>query len=157
MNCLPEHPGQKKERREFSGYQYVVSGGVASGTTINAGTLELTSGASTGAGGVTFATSGGGTLRLDDSVHFGGLIAGFGEPEHLDLSDIAFGANTQLSFVEAGNNTSGTLTVSDGTHTAKLALLGQYVTGNFTMSGAPGTFATYRRIIIRCWAAKRSW
>ena len=33
----------------------------------------------------------------------------------------------------AGNNLSGTLTVSDGTHTAKLALLGQYVTANFTM------------------------
>src|ERR1700723_3046190 len=88
-----------------------------------------------GAGGVTFATSGGGTLRLDDSVHFGGLIAGFGQPEHLDLSDIAFDANTQVSFAEAGANTSGTLTVTDGVNTANLTLLGQYVTAQFTSGG----------------------
>jgi hypothetical protein len=69
----------------------------------------LTSGASTGAGGVTFATLDGGTLRLDDSVHFGGLIAGFGEPEHLDLSDIAFGSSTSVRFTEAAGNASGTL------------------------------------------------
>jgi autotransporter passenger strand-loop-strand repeat protein len=105
-------------------YQYVVSGGVASGTTINAGTLELTSGASAGPGGVTLARSGGGTLRLDDSVHFGGPIAGFGEPEHLDLSDSAFGSSASLSFTESAGNASGTLTVIDSVHTANLILLG---------------------------------
>ena len=31
-----------------------------------------------------------------------------------------------------GNTTSGTLTVADGTHTARLAMLGNYELGNFT-------------------------
>ena len=34
----------------------------------------------------------------------------------------------------AGNNLSGTLTVTDGTHTANLTLLGIYAPGNFTLS-----------------------
>jgi hypothetical protein len=39
-------------------------------------------------GAVTF--SGGGMLRLEDSVHFGGLVAGFGVPDFMDLADINF-------------------------------------------------------------------
>jgi hypothetical protein len=34
--------------------------------------------------------SGGGTLQLDASVSFGGLVAGFGAQNQLDLQDIAF-------------------------------------------------------------------
>ena len=37
-----------------------------------------------------------------------------------------------MGFSEAGNNLSGTLTVTDGTHTANLTLIGQYVTAQFT-------------------------
>jgi hypothetical protein len=91
----------------------------------------VTSGGAMGAG-VTFATSGGGTLRLDDSVHFGGLIAGFGEHDLLDLSDIAFGSGTQMSFTEPGNQLSGTLTVTNGANAANLTLPGQYVIAQFT-------------------------
>ncbi len=102
------------------GYDYVASGGVASATTISAGAMELASGAA--ADSVTF-IAGGGTLQLDDLVHFGGLIAGFGQPEQPDLSDIGFGANTQVSFAESGDNASGTLTVTDGVNSANLTLL----------------------------------
>jgi hypothetical protein len=58
-----------------------------------------------------------------------------------ELRDISYGSGTTLNFVEAGNNLSGTLTVSDGTHTANLTLAGQYVTANFTKQsdGAGGT------------------
>ena len=52
-------------------------------------------------------------------------------PDEIDLAGVAFGSGTTLGY--SGNTLSGTLTVSDGTHTAKLALLGQYVVGNFTM------------------------
>jgi autotransporter passenger strand-loop-strand repeat protein len=114
------------------GYGYVVSGGVVSGVTIDSGTLELTSGAVDGSAAIGFAASGGGALRLDASVGFGGLIAGFGQPEHLDLSDIGFGSSTHLGFTEAASNLSGTLMVTDGVHTANLTLLGQYVTAQFT-------------------------
>ena len=48
------------------------------------------------------------------------------------MVDIAFNSSTRLSFAEAASNTSGTLTVSDGVHTAHVTLLGQYVTAQFT-------------------------
>jgi hypothetical protein len=43
-----------------------------------------------------------------------------------------------------GSNTSGTLTVSDGTHTTNLTLLGQYATAQFnlTSDGHGGTLVT---------------
>lgn len=115
------------------GSEFVEAGGTASNPTISGGTLEIASGGTT-AGTVTFALSGGGTLRLDDSIHFGGLVAGFGLPDQIDLSDIAFTRRrTSASFVEAVGNTSGTLTVTDGTHTVHLTLIGQYTTGNFKL------------------------
>ena len=40
-----------------------------------------------------------------------------------------------MSFAEAGDNASGTLTVTDGANTANLTLLGQYVTAQFTSGG----------------------
>ena len=86
----------------------------------------------TGTGAVTFALSAGGILQLDDLVHYGGLVAGFGKPDFIDLRDIAFGSSTTLGFTEAAGNTSGTLSVSDGVHSPSITLLGQYVVGNFT-------------------------
>ena len=44
-----------------------------------------------------------------------------------------------MSFTEAGDNLSGTLTVADGAHTANITLLGQYATGNFVIAGDGGT------------------
>jgi hypothetical protein len=104
----------------------------ASNTTISGGALEVASGGSTGSGAVMFATSGGGTLQLDDSVHFGGLVVGFGQPALIDLRDIAFGSATTVAFTEAQNNSSGTLLVSDGVNSASITPLGQYVVGQFT-------------------------
>src|SRR5215470_14456246 len=124
-----------------SGLELVEAGGIAGGATISGGTLEIASGGLTGSGTVTFASGGGGTLQLDASVSFGGLVAGFGLPDHLDLGDIAFGSGTHVSFTEAGDNLSGTLTVTDGVHTANITLLGQYVAGQFTSAndGRGGT------------------
>src|SRR6202042_1911003 len=101
-------------------------------STISGGKLEIVSGGAT-SGAVTFTTSTGGTLELDASQVFSGTISGFGQPESLDLSDIAFNsATTTVGFAEAGNNLSVTLTVSDSTNTAHLTLLGQYTTAQFT-------------------------
>ena len=131
------------------GLEYVFSGGTASGTVLSAGTLEIASGGSTGAGPVTF--SGGGTLHLDDSIHFGGLVAGFAVPDVMDLADIPFvssgasGATTvNWNQITSGATGSGTLTVAQGTHSANLTLLGNYVTGNFHLltDGASGTIVT---------------
>jgi autotransporter passenger strand-loop-strand repeat protein len=118
------------------GLEEVLSGGTASATTINGGTLEVASGASI-SGPITF-TSAGGILELDASQSFNGLIAGFASPkgiiEEIDLRDISFGKKTKVSFKEDKNHLSGTLTVTDGTHTANLTLLGQYSAGNFRLS-----------------------
>jgi autotransporter passenger strand-loop-strand repeat protein len=121
------------------GYEYVFSGGTASGTIISAGTFEIASGGSTGTGAVTF--SGGGTLLLDDAVHFGGLVVGFNVPaDRIDLLNIAYIPGTTTSSwtqLTSGVNASGTLQISDGTSgtTADITLLGQYVAANFNVTG----------------------
>ncbi len=121
---------------DTGGFEIVSSGGTASATTLRGGTLEVASGGSTG-GPITF-TNAGGDLQLDDSQHFPGLIAGFASPsgvtEEIDLRDIAFGRRTHATFREDRNHLSGTLTVTDGTHTANLTLLGQYSTAMFHLA-----------------------
>ena len=107
----------------------------------------MASGGSTGSGAVTF-TNAGGILQLDDSQHFHGLVASFASPsgvtEEVDLQDIVFSKRTHATFKEDKNHLSGTLTVTDGTHTASLTLLGQYSTGNFNLAsdGHGGTIVT---------------
>ena len=50
----------------------------------------------------------------------------------IDLADITAGAGVTLGY--SGNNSPGTLTVSDGIHTASIALRGNYSLANFTAS-----------------------
>jgi hypothetical protein len=50
----------------------------------------------------------------------------------LDLDDIAYGANTTATY--SGTTTSGVLTVTDGTHTAKINLAGNFTTAGFSLS-----------------------
>src|SRR5262249_44388303 len=129
------------------GTEVVSSGGTASGATLSGGTLEVASGGSIGSGPITF-TNAGGILQLDDSQHFHGFIAGFASPsgvtEEIDLRDIVFSNRTHATFKEDKNHLSGTLTVTDGTHTANLTLLGQYSAQNFTLAsdGFGGTMIT---------------
>jgi autotransporter passenger strand-loop-strand repeat protein len=124
------------------GYELVQAGGEDTAVTISSGTFEVASGGSTGGNPVTF--DGGGKLVLDASASFGGLVAGFGFGAYLDLADISFGSGTSVAFTEAASNTSGTLTVTDGTHTANIALLGQYITNQFATAndGNGGTLIT---------------
>jgi autotransporter passenger strand-loop-strand repeat protein len=116
---------------DSGGSAVVLNGGKASGGTINGGLIEVVSGG-TASGTVTFVS--GGTLQLDASSGFTVAIKGFAIPDQLDLRGIAFGSGTTLSFTEPAGNTSGTLTVNDGTHTINLTLLGSYTTSNFTLA-----------------------
>ena len=84
-------------------------------------------------GKVTFGGSGG-TLQLDQPATFAGTVAGFATPDSIDLPGIGFGATTTLAFFENNSRTGGTLTVTDGTHTAAVALLGNYMASTFTLS-----------------------
>ncbi len=74
------------------------------------------------------------TLTLDQSTHFTGKVSGLAEFDTLDLKDIAFGAHTTVGYTPNSGNTGGTLSVSDGTHLAKIALIGNYMASTFTAS-----------------------
>ena len=108
-----------------------------SGSAVSAGSLVVGAGASvelTGAysGTISFAASTG-TLTIDNSANFSGKIAGqLAIGDVIDLTTITAGANATIAY--SGNNSPGTLTVSDGTHTASLALLGNFSLANFIAS-----------------------
>ncbi len=50
----------------------------------------------------------------------------------LDLVDVSYGVNTTATFL--GNADGGILTVTDGTHTAHIALVGNYLSSTWTLS-----------------------
>jgi autotransporter passenger strand-loop-strand repeat protein len=114
------------------GFLVISSGGTINGATISGATLQIRSGGLTGS--VPIRLSGGALVTLDASVSFGSTISGFAQGDFLDLRDINFTSAT-VGVVEAASNTSGTLTVGDGTHTANILLLGRYVVGQFTKMG----------------------
>jgi len=74
------------------------------------------------------------TLKIDHAADFSGTVAGFDANDALDLADLAFDSNTTLGYAANSSNTGGTLTVSDGTQTVNIALLGQYMAADFVMS-----------------------
>jgi hypothetical protein len=113
---------------------------------VNSGTL-LVSGAVTGAGKATIAAGelefgasstesvtfkgAGGELVLAQSQTYAASISGFSKTgtTSLDLLDVAFVSSSEASF--SGNTPGGVLTVTDGTHTARLTLKGNYTTSTF--------------------------
>jgi uncharacterized repeat protein (TIGR03803 family) len=92
----------------------------------------------------TFAPGAAGTLTLDQSTLFSGQIAGLTAQDTLDLRDIAFGSPTPLGYLANPTNTGGALSVSDGTHLATIALLGNYMASSFVAAsdGHGGTLIT---------------
>ena len=73
-----------------------------------------------------------GTLKLDDGLAFTGQVSGLTGSDAVDLADVSYGANTTATF--SGNVNGGTLTVTDGTDTAHIALLGDYLKSGWTLS-----------------------
>ncbi|RQR33341.1 Ig-like domain repeat protein, partial [Burkholderia sp. Bp9143] len=116
--------------------------GAGSATISGAATLEF-GGAS--AENTTFADGAAGTLKLDQSAGFTGTVSGFGAGDSLDLTDVLFGDHTTLSFTANDAGTGGTLTVSDGVHTAQVALQGNLSGGSFQLAHdqGSGTVVTY--------------
>ena len=80
---------------------------------------------------VTFESSSG-TLEINDSVAFTGQITGLAGSDALDLADIRYGASTTATFL--GNASGGTLSVTDGAHTANITLVGNYLSSNWDLS-----------------------
>ena len=92
-----------------------------------------------------FAAGATGTLKLDQAEKFSGSVSGFGAGDKLDLADIAFGANLTLGYSANAAGTGGMLSVSDGTHSASIALFGQFAAAGFHVGSdaGSGTMATY--------------
>jgi hypothetical protein len=82
-------------------------------------------------------TGANGLLELADSEGYVGRVYGFSHSgtTSLDLRDIGFVSASEATF--NGTNTGGTLTVTDGTHTAKIKLVGDY-TGATFVAGSDG-------------------
>ncbi|PNA13533.1 VCBS domain-containing protein [Pseudomonas sp. FW215-R3] len=75
---------------------------------------------------VTFDSGSAGTLKLEVSTAFSGSVSGFAEGDTLNFGDIAFGANTQITYAANDTGIGGLLIVNDGAHAAQIALNGQY-------------------------------
>ena len=63
---------------------------------------------------------------------FTGQVSGLAGSDALDLADVSYGANTTATFL--GNTDGGTLTVTDGSQTANIALVGNYLSSNWDLS-----------------------
>jgi hypothetical protein len=106
-------------------------GNAANGAAINIqdGALSEVTGASSSAANFLGST---GTLQLDDAQGFTGTISGFTGADRIDLVGIMC-AGASFDWQASADGTGGTLSVTDGALTAKLALLGQYVAANFSL------------------------
>ncbi|HXV01123.1 MAG TPA: hypothetical protein VG166_11555, partial [Caulobacteraceae bacterium] len=77
-----------------------------------------------------------GVLELANSTAYTGRVKGLSTSgtNSLDLTDIAFTSGvTKATF--SGTSSAGTLTVTDGAHTAHIKLVGDYLGSTFTVSG----------------------
>jgi hypothetical protein len=85
---------------------------------------------------VTFGADG--VLALSQSQNFTGAVFGFSTTgtTSLDLQDINFATATAKY---SGTTASGILTVTDGTHTAKIDLIGDYLASTWELSADSGT------------------
>jgi hypothetical protein len=75
-----------------------------------------------------------GMLQLADSRDYAATITGFSTNGRtsLDLGDISFVSASEATF--SGTATSGVLTVTDGTRTARITLMGNYLSSPFAAS-----------------------
>ncbi len=96
------------------------------------GTVEITQASSAN---VAFQPGGPGELVLDQPATFSGTVSGFGAQSTIDLPGIAFDAQTTLGYLPSSNQAGGTLSLTDGSHSASIALLGQYMASSFAVVG----------------------
>jgi len=128
---------------------FAVNGGsmTVTGAVTGAGYAEVVRGTLDFAGtfneNVIFTSGSTGTLELAHSIGYTGRIQGLSTTgtNALDLSDITFTSGvTKATF--SGSTTSGVLTVTDGTHSARIGLIGDYLGSTFTTSLGAGGVGT---------------
>jgi hypothetical protein len=92
-----------------------------------------------------FASGSTGVLVLDHSFDFSGILSGMTSANHIDVLDFHFADAPSLSYIANADNTGGTLTISDGTHAANIALVGKFDPAGFQESAdkGQGTLISY--------------
>ena len=80
---------------------------------------------------VTFSPGATGTLQLDTAQSFTGNVSGLTASDTIDLPNLTYGANMTVGY--SGNASSGQLTIGNATQTAKINLLGNYLSSTFTL------------------------
>jgi len=133
-----------------NGGNVTIDGNVSgNGTAQISGSAALEFGAASSAN-VTLDAQATGTIVLHDSFDFSGVVSGFNGDDHLDLLDVAFGAGTTASYVANQAGTGGTLSVTDGVHTANVTLLGQYDPAGFQTEADKntGTLISYHDHLV---------
>ncbi|MFK4723649.1 VCBS repeat-containing protein [Bradyrhizobium niftali] len=128
-----------------NGGNVTIDGNISgAGTAQISGSATLEFGAASSAN-VTLDAQATGTIVLHDSFDFSGVVSGFNGDDNLDLLDVAFGADTTASYVANQVGTGGTLSVTDGVHTANITLLGQYDPAGFQTEAdkTTGTLISY--------------
>jgi hypothetical protein len=88
-----------------------------------------------------------GTLTLDHPAEFAGILSGFDDHDVLDLSGI-LGASATLSYAENAQGTGGTLSVTDGAHTANIAFSGQHAASDFHIAADQG-YASVNHALVQ--------
>ena len=73
-----------------------------------------------------------GSVKIDNAVAFVGEISGLRGSDAIDLTDISFGSQTEVTYL--GDHSGGTLTVTDGNHTTNINLQGDYLSSTWTLS-----------------------
>ena len=96
------------------------------------GTTEI---AQASSANIAFQSGDPGVLVLDQPSTFTGTVSGFGAQNAIDLPGIAFEPQTTLGYLPNSNQTGGTLSVTDGSHSASIALLGNYIASSFATAG----------------------
>jgi hypothetical protein len=138
-HCLIAHALDNAGTLEANGGVLIVRNAVqgSGSAAISAGTIDFLGSFSQN---VSF-TGRRGKLQLGVSENYTASITGFSKTggTSLDLRDIAFVSSTEATF--SGRATSGVLTVTDGTHTAHITLIGDYTASTFVASsdGKGGT------------------
>ena len=128
-----------------------VDGALAGGTTEISGAGRVVVAQSSGEN-VSFLAKDTGQLVLNQATSYKGTISGFGTTQSIDLTDIDFAAGVKVSYASNGRrNTSGVLTITEGTQTVRLELDGTYTLANFKVAsdGDGGTLLTDPTVVTQ--------
>jgi autotransporter passenger strand-loop-strand repeat protein len=123
------------------GLEFLSNGGLLDSATISGGTVEIGNGGRL-SGTASFATSGGGTLQLDQAINYasaGAVVSGFTSGadfiDFIDFLAVGYSAGvTTSTWTSTTSASSGTLTVISGGTSASILLLGNYAAGQFTLA-----------------------